>query len=208
MRIEDVTSGTPSPEAIERGVKALERGGVLAIPTDTVYGLGADASYTGASDRIFELKKRSRNFELPVLVSDVEQAMEITFGVPDAAVRLMDKFWPGGLTIVLPRAPEFVADLGSDDDTVGVRCPHHPLPRLLCGEVGPLATTSANLHKQPTLTTAQAVADTFGNQIDLIYDGGTCEGSPSTVIDFTGNDPKLLRDGRIPWTEIQAVLDA
>lgn len=196
----------PARQAIELAVRALEGGYVVAIPTDTVYGLAADVSYTGAADRIFALKRRSRSLELPVLVADIEQAMSVSVGVTEAAQRLMDKFWPGALTIVVPRHPDFVADLGSDDATVGVRCPDHIVPRLLCDEVGPLATTSANLHGQPPLTTAEDVATAFKDGVEVILDGGVCAGDASTVIDVTGTEPKLLREGQIPWSDIQGVL--
>ena len=202
MRIEPAMGETPPAQSIERAARALEQGHLVAIPTDTVYGLSADVSYTGAADRLFAIKQRSRTFELPVLVADLEQALSVAIGVPEQALRLMDRFWPGPLTVVLPRNPDFVADLGSDDDTIGLRCPGHIVPRLLAEEVGPLATTSANLHRHPPLTTAQAVADTFPEGVKVILDGGTCAGSPSTVLDMTGSEPKLLREGGISWADV------
>jgi len=202
VRVVDVSGEAPSRDSLEAAVRALESGFLIALPTDTVYGLAADVSYTGSADRLFALKQRSRSVELPVLVADVEQAMSIAVAVPPAAERLMDKFWPGPLTIVLPRNPEFVADLGSDEETVGVRCPGHIVPRLLCEEVGPLATTSANLHGQPPLTNAQAVADTFPEGIAIVLDGGPCTGEASTVVDVTGAEPRLLRPGAISWDDI------
>jgi tRNA threonylcarbamoyl adenosine modification protein (Sua5/YciO/YrdC/YwlC family) len=114
----------------------------------------------------------------------------------------MARFWPGALTLVLPRHPGVVADLGHDEATIGLRCPDHALARELCRIVGPLATTSANLHGERTATTAQEVEDLFGAAVPVVLDGGTCEGAPSTVVDCTGAEPKLLREGRIPWSEI------
>ncbi|MBV9665619.1 MAG: Sua5/YciO/YrdC/YwlC family protein [Actinobacteria bacterium] len=106
----------------------------------------------------------------------------------------------------MPRRPDLKADLGDDEATVGVRCPDHDVPLALCRAVGPIATTSANLHGEATLTTAADVAAAFGDSIALVIDGGTCAGSPSTVVDCTGNDLKLLRDGRIPWDDLLASL--
>lgn len=185
--------------------RALRAGQLVGIPTDTVYGLAADAFRTGAADRLFAAKRRPRDVDLPVLVSGPEQARDLATGVPDMAFRLMDRFWPGALTLVLPRNPDVVADLGDDEATIGLRCPDHEVARELCGLVGPLATTSANLHGEPTATTAAEVAALFGTAVPVVLDGGTCAGSPSTVVDCTGETPKLLREGRIPWTEITAV---
>jgi tRNA threonylcarbamoyl adenosine modification protein (Sua5/YciO/YrdC/YwlC family) len=187
---------------LDAAEKALHSGQVIAIPTDTVYGLAADAFHTGAADRLFAVKRRPRDVDLPVLVAEERQALDLTTGVPEVARRLMARFWPGALTLVLPRHPDVVADLGDDEATIGLRCPDHEVARDLCRRVGPLATTSANLHGQPTATTAEEVADLFGSAVAVVLDGGTCDGAPSTVVDCTGADPKLLREGRIPWTAI------
>jgi tRNA threonylcarbamoyl adenosine modification protein (Sua5/YciO/YrdC/YwlC family) len=191
---------------LDAAEKALHSGQVIAIPTDTVYGLAADAFHTGAADRLFAVKRRPRDVDLPVLVAEEQQALDLTTGVPEVARRLMARFWPGALTLVLPRHPDVVADLGDDEATIGLRCPDHEVARDLCRRVGPLATTSANLHGQPTATTAEEVVDLFGSAVAVVLDGGTCDGAPSTVVDCTGADPKLLREGRIPWTAITSVL--
>ena len=191
---------------LEAAGKALVAGQIVGIPTDTVYGLAVAALHTDAADRLFTVKRRPRRLDLPVLVADVEQALELATAVPDTATRLMERWWPGALTIVVPRRPDLEADLGDDEATVGVRCPDHPIPIALCRTVGPLATTSANLHGDETLTTAAEVVATFGDSLALVLDGGTCAGSPSTVVDCTGQDVKLLRDGRIPWEQLQASL--
>lgn len=198
-------AGDPPPRAaIDMAVRALSAGQILAVPTDTVYGLAADPFSTGAADRLFLLKRRPREVELPLLVGGDEQALSVATAVPEVARRLMARFWPGALTIVLPRHPELTADLGTDEATVGVRCPAHPVPLALCRAHGPIATTSANLHGEPTLTTAGAVAEVFGSSVALVLDGGECSGAPSTVVDCTGTEVKLLREGRIPWSEVQA----
>jgi len=195
-----------SSSDIDVAAKALVAGQIVGIPTDTVYGLAVAALHTDAADRLFTVKRRPRQVDLPVLVADVDQALGLATGVPDVARKLMERWWPGALTLVVPRRPDLEADLGDDEATVGVRCPDHDVPLALCRAVGPIATTSANLHGEATLTTAADVAAAFGDSIAIVIDGGTCAGSPSTVVDCTGNDLKLLRDGRIPWDDLLASL--
>ena len=202
MPVVDAAGDPPPPTALEAAARALSSGRIVAVPTDTVYGLAAGPFATGAADRLFALKRRPREVDLPVLVADEEQALSLASAVPPVARRLMARFWPGALTVVLPRDPDLVADLGSDEATVGVRCPGHAVPLALCRAVGPLATTSANIHGQPPLTTAIDVAASFGEAVAVVLDAGTCAGSPSTVVDCTGPEPKLLRDGRIPWDDV------
>ena len=202
MTVVVATGDPPAPEALDRAARALASGQIVAVPTDTVYGLAADPFRTGAVDRIFTLKRRPRDVELPVLVADEHQALSLASAIPPIARRLMRRFWPGALTIILPRDPELTADLGTDDATIGVRCPAHPVPRALCEVAGPLATTSANLHGEVPLTTAADVASTFGKAVPVVLDGGSCTGKPSTVVDCTGREPKLLREGAIPWATI------
>jgi len=199
--------GGLSTEALARAVETLARGLPIALPTDTVYGLAVDPFLPGASDRVFELKRRPRDENLPVLVASTDQALALATAVPSCALVLMARFWPGALTIVLPARPGLGADLGDDDATIGVRCPDHPVPLALCRAVGPLATTSANIHGHPTLTTAAEVAEVFADALPVVLDGGTCSGSPSTVVDCTGFEPRLLREGRVPWSAVLAALD-
>jgi len=119
----------------------------------------------------------------------------------------MARFWPGGLTIILPRLSgvDIVLGNGAGGPTVGVRCPDHAVPRQLCAEVGPLATTSANLHGEATPPTAEEVRALFGDALAVVVDGGRCEGSPSTVVDCTGERPVLVREGTVPWSEVLGV---
>jgi tRNA threonylcarbamoyl adenosine modification protein (Sua5/YciO/YrdC/YwlC family) len=126
--------------------------------------------------------------------------------VPDVALRLMQRFWPGALTIVMRRNPSVTMDLGSNTSTIGVRAPDHAVPLALCRAVGPLATTSANRHGEATLPTPSAIATEFGEHVAVVVDAGSCTGSPSTVVDCTGDEVRVLRAGRIPWEEITAVL--
>ena len=196
-------TGDPPPEAsLLPALEALAGGQIVGIPTDTVYGLAADPFRPGATERLFEAKRRSREVDLPVLVASIDQAMSLTTAVPAVASVLMRRFWPGPLTLVLPRRPDLVADLGEDEATIGVRCPAHPVPLALCAKGGPLATTSANLHGEPTSETAEEVVAVFGDAVPVVLDGGRRSGRPSTVVDCTGVEPRLLREGRVPWAEV------
>src|SRR5947208_1440444 len=177
----------PPPTAVLQAVRALGQALPVGIPTDTVYGLAVDPFRPGATDRIFAAKRRPRDMSLPLLVTGVEQALSVAMAVPDLALELMEAYWPGPLTIVLPARPDLGADLGEDELTVGVRSPAHLVAQALCAAAGPLATTSANLHGEPPLTTAEAVAEAFGAAVPVVLDGGACTGSPSTVVDCTGH---------------------
>jgi L-threonylcarbamoyladenylate synthase len=196
----------PPAEAIALAVKALAGGDIIGLPTDTVYGLAADPFHTGASDRLFRLKGRPRNVELPVLVSTEDQALSLCTAVPQTARRLMKRYWPGPITLVLPRRPDLQADLGEEDATIGIRCPAHPVPLAICEQIGPIATTSANRHQETALTTAQEVAESLGPELVLVLDAGTCDGIPSTVVDCTGEQPKVLREGRLSQEDVAAAI--
>ncbi|HUQ63687.1 MAG TPA: L-threonylcarbamoyladenylate synthase [Acidimicrobiales bacterium] len=201
--------GDPLPDdAITAAKHLLLDGEIVAIPTDTVYGLAANPYVPGATERLFNVKQRPRAVSLPVLVSGIDEALSLGAAVPAGAVALMDRFWPGALTVVIPCRPDLGADLGDDEVTIGVRCPDHPVAMALCWAVGPLATTSANLHGQPTLRTAADVDAALGSAVPLVLDGGRCDGEPSTVVDCTGQEPKLLRDGRVPWADVREVFFA
>ena len=179
----------------EAAQKALASGLAVALPTDTVYVLAVDPFVPGASDRLFEL--------LPVLVASVWQALNLATSVPDAARRVMDRCWPGPLTVVLPRDPEVAADLGDDDLTIGVRMPDHPVPLLLCRDVGPLAVATLGAQGDPDVETAEEVAEEFEDEdVSVVLDGGRCHGLPSTVVDATGEDLHLIREGRLPWATV------
>ncbi|HEX2192139.1 MAG TPA: L-threonylcarbamoyladenylate synthase [Acidimicrobiales bacterium] len=208
MALVSALGDPPPPQAVDEALRVLVQGRPVGIPTDTVYGLAVDPFRAGATDRLFAAKRRPRDLNLPVLVSGREQVDALATALPDGALALMDRFWPGPLTVVVPSRADLAADLGNDEATVGVRCPAHPVPLALCRAAGPLATTSANRHGEPTLVTAADVVATFGPTVPVVLDGGPCRGLPSTVVDCTGQEPKLLRDGRIPWDEVQAVFSA
>jgi L-threonylcarbamoyladenylate synthase len=192
--------------SLDDAAAALLAGEVVAMPTDTVYGIAVDPSRPGATDRLFAIKERPGDVAIPVLAADADQALALATDVPRVARALADAFWPGGLTIVLPRRPGLGFDLGGPDDaTIGVRVPDHEVPRALARAVGPLATTSANLHGRPTPETAEAVAAELAG-VAVVLDGGRCSGAPSTVVVCTGGELRVVREGRIGVHQLREVL--
>jgi len=190
--------------ALLEAADALARGMVVAVPTDTVYGLAADPAQPDAVQRLFALKGRPGDVPLPVLVAGPEQAAQVAGELEVAAEALAARFWPGPLTLVVPRRPGFTVDLGGPPaarTTVGVRWPDHGAAVALCELLGPLAVTSANLHGRSPATTAAEVAATFADadQPVLILDGGTCDGVPSSVVECRGPASRCLREGALAW---------
>ena len=197
------------PQEIARAIEVLRRGGVVAFPTDTVYGLGANIFLPRAVERVFELKGRPRNQPLPVLVSSFDQVAGLA-SVPPGATTLAKRFWPGALTLVLAAleaAPKLVT---ASSGKVAVRLPHHPIPLALIRGLGaPITGTSANLSGQPPARTAQEVRAQLREKVDLVLEGGPPPGGrESTVVDLTGKAPVVLREGAIPREEIEECLGA
>jgi L-threonylcarbamoyladenylate synthase len=191
------------PRAIDEAAAALADGLAVVLPTDTVYGIAVDAFHPGATDRLFAAKGRPRHVDLPVLVGEPDDVHRLAADVPPLAAELVERWWPGPLTLVLRRRPHLDVDLGERHDTVGVRCPASDAVRELATRIGPLATTSANPHGRPTPPTALEVAASFGpDDVAVVVDGGECNGLPSTVVDVTGDEPRLLREGAIAWSEL------
>jgi L-threonylcarbamoyladenylate synthase len=185
----------------------LAGGGVVAIPTDTVYGLAARLDRPQALAGIFAVKGRPPGLALPVLIGRWAQVHLVAGKLPPSARQLAARFWPGALTVVVPARPEVGPLLGGDGETVGLRQPDHPFVLALCRRVGPLACTSANRHGEPPCATAVEVVQAFGaDQVPLVVDGGRCEGAPSTVVDCTASPPTCVRPGRVPWTWVEAGL--
>ena len=189
------------PDALPALRRAIADGQAVGLPTDTVYVLAVDPTAAGASDRLFALLRRTRDRDLTAIVASVDQALEVATAITPAARRLMESFWPGPLTLVLPRDPESPADLGDDELTVGVRLPGHPVTAALCAEIGPLAAAT-----MADLETADDLADAYDGLVPVILDGGPCVGPPSTVVDATGEEPHLIREGRLPWAAVTAAL--
>lgn len=175
----------------------LRGGGIVVLPTDTVYGLAACANDHAATQALFDRKGRDATVPVAVLCADASQALGLGREVSRDATSLAAEHWPGALTVVIRRRADLGWSLGEPVDTIGVRCPDHDLVRAIAAEVGPLATTSANRHGSPTPTTARAAAESLTGDVDLIVDGGVLRGTASTVVDATGRRLRLLRAGSI-----------
>ena len=182
----------------------LCQGGIVAMPTDTVYGVGVTLEAENGLARLFAAKDRPLDRAIVLLVGEAAQAEEV--GVLSTVARgLADRFWPGGLTLVLPQVEgsALPAELTAGQTTIGVRMPDHDCPRALAREFGPLPVTSANISGQPPATTAEEVFAQLGERIDLILDGGPARGGvPSTVVDCSTDQPKVLREGAIGSGEL------
>ena len=194
-------------EAIARAAAVLRAGDLVAVPTETVYGLAANALETAAVAKIFEAKDRPQENPIIVHVANETMARDCVADWPDAAAALAREFWPGPLTLVLPKAEIIPANVTAGGDTVGVRCPGHPFLRELIGACRfPLAVPSANLSNHVSPTTAAHVQSQIAGRIPLIIDGGAAEvGIESTVVDLTGDGARVLRPGMISAEAIGAV---
>ena len=185
---------------------ALRRGDAIGLPTETVYGLAADASRPEAVRRIFELKGRPADHPLIVHVADARQLDRWARDIPDAARVLAAAFWPGPLTLILRKQPGVPDEVTGGQPTVGLRCPAHPMALALLHEFdGGLAAPSANRFGHVSPTTAAHVREEFGDAVPVVLDGGECEvGIESTILDLSGDTPRILRPGRITRAQIEA----
>ena len=192
---------------IEKGLKILKDGGVIAFPTDTVYGLGADAFNLKAVQRIFQIKNRPSHLPLPLLIADISQLTLVAESASGVALFLARRFWPGGLTLVLPKAVSLPSYL-APGSTVAVRVPDHSVCLSLIRGLGaPVIGTSANLSGNPPALTADEAKQQVGDKVDLIIDGGRCSGGvESTIVDTTGETATILRQGIIALHEIEAAI--
>jgi L-threonylcarbamoyladenylate synthase len=191
-------------------VEHLRAGRIVAIPTDTVYGIAAWIDLPDAVERLFAAKRRPPEKAVAVLLADADQAWTLGVATPAARV-LAGRFWPGGLTLVLPVRQDAVLPrvLAAGAATIGVRVPGHAAPRALARVLGPLPTTSANLSGEPGAHDAAAIAASLGDALALVIDGGPIHGGPaSTVVDCTRDRPVILRAGTIPPDAIRATLEA
>lgn len=194
--------------SLEEASRVLKGGGLAAFPTDTVYGVGAHGFMPRAVERLYEAKERPRGKPIALLLASSEEACTVARDLPSTFWLLVKEFWPGGLTLVLPRGPAVPDVVSAGGDTVALRVPDHPVARTLIRAVGaPLAASSANLSGQPDPVTAQEVQRALGEAIDLILDGGRCPGGvPSTVLDLTTEPPRVLRLGAISVERLRAIL--
>lgn len=187
-----------------RAAELLSDARIVAVPTDTIYGVAARVASPASVARLFPLKARELAKPLAVLVADIDQARDVV-EVSSMAAHLAARFWPGALTMVLPRRAGFDVDLGGAGDTVGVRCPAHPRVVELCRSLGPLATTSANRSGHPTPTVASGIsAELGGTEVAAVLDGGEMSVSASTVIRVDGDEIEVLREGPIAAVELKA----
>ena len=197
----EVVSST-SPHAIRRALEILQSGGLVAFPTDTVYGVGALAFDQRAIESIYAAKDRPVEKAIPVLIGDKEDLAKVADDVPLVALRLIDRFWPGPLTVLVPKKatlPEAI----SATSTVGVRVPDHEVARGLLQLAGPMAVTSANISGKASPITARQVLAQLGGRIAMIIDGGeTPGGIPSTLVDCMGTEIQILREGPISKEEL------
>ena len=203
-------SALPDPQAIERAAQVLRDGGLVAIPTETVYGLGANARDPAAVAKIFAAKGRPADHPLIVHLPDAAALPRWAAHVPDAAWRLAEAFWPGPLTLVLRRAPGVPDAVTGGLDTVGLRVPRHPVALALLKAFGDgVAAPSANRYGRVSPTLAAHVREELGDRVDVILDGGRCDvGIESTIVDLSGDAPVLLRPGAITRAMLEGALGA
>ena len=192
---------------IREGISILKQGGVIALPTDTVYGLGASANIHQAVERVYEVKKRPRHMPLSLFLAHMSQISDVAELIPPVAWLLAEKFLPGALTLVLHKAKSVPDIVTAGGMTVAVRIPAHPVPIALVEGLGmPVLGTSANQSGKPSALTADEVYSQFGDKIDLVIDGGRCPGGKeSTIVDVTGEAPVVLREGAIVLSELRQV---
>lgn len=195
-----------APDAIQRAIAILKQGGVVAFPTDTVYGVGALISLPASIGRLYEIKGREQTKAIAVLIADADQLDQLAAKASPAAHTLAERFWPGPLTLVLPKQPTLPAEL-SANETIGVRVPDHAVARALLVATGPMAVTSANVSGGANARTADEVLAQLGGRLELVLDGGQTPGDrPSTVVDVTGEQPRVLREGPVSAAEITEAL--
>ena len=193
------------PQALAQAVSILRSGGLVCFPTDTVYGVAAHAYLPEAVERLYVVKERGRDKAIPLLLGRAGEVQQVARSVPVLAHTLMERFWPGGLTIVLWAQAHVPAIVTAGTGSVAVRLPDHVMPRSLATALGaPLAATSANLSGQPSPRTAAEVEAYLGGRVDLILDGGACPGGvDSTVVDLTRQPPYIARVGAITADTLQ-----
>ncbi len=197
-----------TPADILRAGEILKNGGIVGIPTETVYGLAANAFDSKAVAKIFAAKGRPQDNPLIVHISDIAELSGVVAQIPEAAIKLAERFWPGPLSIIMPKSEKIPDEVSCGLETVAVRMPSHPTARAIIAAAGvPLAAPSANLSGSPSPTTAQHVVDDMLGRADAILDGGACEvGVESTVVSLVGEKPRLLRPGGISAEELEEVL--
>ena len=194
---------------VEKAIEILRKGGVVAFPTDTVYGLGTGIYNESGIKRIFEIKKRSTGVALPVLLADAAQLHEVARDLPPSAWKLIKEFMPGGLTLIVYRSRVISDLITAGGDTVAVRIPDHPVPVALIKDLGmPIVGTSANISGRPTLISAEDVRREIGENVDLVIDAfPPPNGKESTVVDVASKIPMVLREGAISREQLARLIE-
>ncbi len=201
-----VNSQRPEESAVKRAAQLIKCGGVIVYPTDTLYGLGANALNPQAVLRIFKIKDRSPDQPLPVVVSNLKMAEQLA-SVDDKARKLIAAFWPGALTLVMPKKPTIPSAVAGGGNSIGLRAPNHPVPLAIIREANlPLVATSANKHGAPSPVEAEEALKQIGEEVDLILDCGHVGGQSSTVIDLTKAKPLIVRCGPVTQEMIEKVI--
>jgi tRNA threonylcarbamoyl adenosine modification protein (Sua5/YciO/YrdC/YwlC family) len=194
-------------EPIAAAAAAVKSGGLVVMPTDTVYGIGADAFDSNAVAALLAAKRRGRDMPVGVLVGSWHTIEGLVYSMPDNARDLIRAFWPGALSLVVQQAPSLQWDLGDARGTVMVRMPLHPVAIELLRQTGPMAVSSANISGQPAATTAQEARDQLGGLVDVYLDGGiAARQSASTIVDLTGAAPRIIREGPVTVAAVADVL--
>jgi tRNA threonylcarbamoyl adenosine modification protein (Sua5/YciO/YrdC/YwlC family) len=205
--IYDCAGAQQREEGIVAAVTAVQHGGLVVLPTDTVYGIGADAFTPSAVNALLAAKGRGRNVPPPVLVGSVRAAAALAETLGPFGQDLIDEFWPGALTLVFRAAPTLKWDLGDTRGTVAVRMPLHPVALDLLRRTGPMAVSSANKHGSPAATTAADARSQLGASVSVYLDGGPCaDNVPSTIVDLTASMPRVLRSGVITSDQLRKVI--
>jgi len=204
--IYDCADETQRAEGLAAAVTSVLKGALVVLPTDTVYGIGADAFRPAAVESLLTAKGRGRDMPPPVLVGSVRAANALVEDLGPYGQVLIDEFWPGGLTLVCRASRSLAWDLGETKGTVAIRMPQHQVALDLLAQTGPMAVSSANLTGAPAARTAAAAREQLGDTVEVYLDGGECETDvPSTIVDLTGDMPRLLRGGAVSIGQLREV---
>lgn len=203
----DCADETQRSTGIASAISALKGGGLVVMPTDTVYGIGADAFDGAAVAALLAAKGRGRDMPVPVLVGSWHTIDGLVYSVPESARELIRAFWPGALSLVVQQAPSLQWDLGDAQGTVMLRMPLHPVAIDLLREVGPMAVSSANISGRPAAVTAADAREQLGDLVEVYLEAGpSANGAASTIVDLTGAQPRILREGPVSSADIATVL--
>ncbi len=204
-----VDVGSEPQRGIDAALAAIEAGECIVLPTDTVYGIGADALSADAVRGLLEAKQRGRDLPPPVLIAEPAMLRSLAATVSAEALALAEAFWPGALTLVVPSQPNLRMDLGDRGDTIAVRIPDHAFTRDLLRATGPLAVSSANTHGNQAATSVAEARNQLGEAVAVYLDAGPGSSAvPSTIVDLSGETPRILREGRLTRAELAAVVPA